>query len=236
MVDEGWLLKYDSPVYKEYPKGFAHPGYYAAMRCFAVIGAYNKEVVTPDQAPKTWKELTDPKWKGKLGVEPGSSGAQALAYYTVGKVLGEGYWKKISANKPKVYTGTGASTAALLRGEIEISMCLYGYAAYRERELKKSPMRGIWFKEGVPRVVAPLGIMENAPHPNAGKLFLDWSLSKEGQTKMVELVGAYSARTDVPAAKGNPSTSEFKSLFVTDMDDFMKVVNKFPDIWRGVVE
>jgi iron(III) transport system substrate-binding protein len=236
MVDEGWLLKYNSPVFGEYPKGFADPGYYAAMRCFAVIGAYNKEVIPSGEVPKTWKELTNPKWKGKLAVEPASSGAQALAYYTVRKVLGEGFWKQIGANKPKVYSGTGASTAALLRGEIEIAICSYGYAAYRNRELKKSPVRGIWFKEGVPRVVAPLGILENAPHPNAAKLFLEWALSKEGQTKMVELVGAYSARPDVPSARGNPPSTAFKSLFVEDMDDFMKVVNQFPEIWKGVVE
>ena len=236
MVDEGWLMKFDSPVYNEYPKEYAHPGYYAAFRCFAMIGGYNKEVLSPKEVPKTWKELANPRWKGKLGVEPGSSGAQAVIYYTIKELLGSQYWEQFARNKPKVYTGTGATTVALLRGEIDIATCYYGYAVYEERELKKSPIMGIWFEEGVPRVDAPMGILKNAPHPNSAKLFLEWALSKEGQTRMVEVVGSYSARLDVPPAKNNPPPTKFKSLQVKDMKEFMGVLNKFPEIWKGIVE
>ena len=236
MVDDGWLMKFDSPVYKEYPKEYVNPGYYAAFRSFAMIGGYNKEVLSPNQVPKTWKELADPKWKGKLGVEPGSSGAQAVIYHTLKEVLGGQYWEQIGRNKPKVYTGTGATTVALQRGEIDLAMCYYGYAVYEERELKKSPIMGIWFEEGTPRVDAPMGILKNAPHPNSAKLFLEWALSKEGQIKMVEIVGSYSARPDVPPAKNNPPPTKFKSLVVKDIKAFTGFLNQFPDIWKGVIE
>jgi iron(III) transport system substrate-binding protein len=236
MVRDGWLMKFDSPVYQKYPEGSAVAGYWAAFRCMAAIGGYNKEVVQPGDVPKTWKDLSNPKWRGKIGAETGGASVQAQIYYTLDKMYGKSYWDQMKANKLKVQTGAGAMTVALLRGEIEVAMCYYDYSVYEESQLKKSPIRGIWFEEGVPRIVSPQAIMKNAPHPNAAKLFQEWSLSEEGQMKMVGIIGAYSARPDIAPPKGLPALTEFKSLFVQNMEEFADFLSKFPDVWKGIVE
>jgi iron(III) transport system substrate-binding protein len=202
----------------------------------AAIGGYNKEVVQPGDVPKTWKDLSNPKWRGKIGAETGGASVQAQIYYTLDKMYGKSYWDQMKANKLKVQTGAGAMTVALLRGEIEVAMCYYDYSVYEESQLKKSPIRGIWFEEGVPRIVSPQAIMKNAPHPNAAKLFQEWSLSEEGQMKMVGIIGAYSARPDIAPPKGLPALTEFKSLFVQNMEEFADFLSKFPDVWKGIVE
>ena len=78
--------------------------------------------------------------------------------------------------------------------------------------------------------------MKNAPHPNAAKLFQEWSLSEEGQMKMVGIIGAFSARPDIAPPKGLPALTEFKSLFVQNMEEFADFLSKFPDVWKGIVE
>jgi iron(III) transport system substrate-binding protein len=233
---KGWLLKYDSPVFDGYPNEIKDPGYWAPFRTFALIMAYNTELLPPNEVPKKWSDLVDPKWKGQLGVEGIDSGSQYLQYYTLKKLYGDEYWDKIAKNKPLEFGGTGAIMNGLLRGEIKLAMLQYCFGAYRYRELEKAPIQGIWPEEGVPISVAPMAINKNAPHPNAAKLFYDFALSKEGQMMMVELVGAYSGRPDVPAAKGNPSKDSFKKFYVTDIEEFSSGLQSYKESWKKVLQ
>ena len=233
---KGWLMKYDSPVFEGYPDEIKDPGYWAPFRTFALIMAYNTELLPSGQVPKTWSELVNSKWKGQLGVEGIDSGSQYLQYYTLRNLYGTHYWDQIAKNKPLEYDGTGAIMNGLLRGEIKLAMLQYCFGAYRYRELEKAPIQGIWPKEGVPISVAPMGINKNAPHPHAAKLFFDFALSKEGQMKMVELVGAYSGRNDVPAAKGNMPKESFKKFYVTNIDEFSAGLNDFEKVWQKVLQ
>jgi len=233
---KGWLMKYDSPVFDGYPAEIKDPGYWAPFRTFALIMAYNTELLPPDQVPKKWSELVDPKWKGQLGVEGIDSGSQYLQYYTLRNLYGTNYWGQIAKNKPLEYDGTGAIMNGLLRGEIKLAMLQYCFGAYRYRELEKAPIQGIWPVEGVPISVAPMGINKNAPHPNAAKLFFDFALSKEGQMMMVKLVGAYSGRADVPAAKGNQPKESFKKFYVMNIAEFSSGLESFARAWQKVLQ
>jgi ABC-type Fe3+ transport system substrate-binding protein len=67
-----------------------------------------------------------------------------------------------------------------------------------------------------------MSIYAKAPHPDAAKLFFNWWNSKEGQTLLAEVSGAYSARTDVPAPKDFPALSELNLIKLT-MDDWPKM-------------
>ena len=231
---KGWLMKYDSPAYDGYPEAIMDRGYWAPMRTFAIAMAYNKNILSGKQIPTAWWDLTDPKWKGLIGVEGADSGGQQIEWYVLRKELGEGFWQKIAANKPRIYSGSGATMNGLLRGEIKVGMYGMGFAVYRQRELEGAPIEGIWPKEGVPINIAPLAIMASAPHPNAAKLFQDWALSQEGQTEMVKLVGAYSGRSDVPSAKGNPKWGTFKALYVDDWDKFNESTEDFKKVWQSI--
>lgn len=234
--NKGWLMKYDSPEYAGYPANVKDPGYWGPLRTFALIMAYNTKLLPPNEVPKKWADLTNPKWKGLLAVEGTDSGAQYQQYYALKKILGPNYWNEIAKNKPRVYDGAGATSNALLRDEIRLGMLGYCYGVYQYRELEKAPIQGVWPEEGVPIVVCPLTIHKSAPHPNAAKLFLDWALSREGQMEMVRLVGAYSGRSDVPPAKGNPALSSFKKMYVEDIDEYAAGLKSFEEVWKKVIE
>jgi len=231
---KGWLVKYDSPSYSGYPEKIMDPGYWAPMRTFAMVMAYNKSILPKEELPTAWSDLTDPKWKGRLGVEGADSGGQHIEYYVLKNTLGEDFWPKIAKNKPKMFSGSGAMMTGLLRGEIDVAIYGMGFAVYRQREIEGAPIEGIWPREGCPINIAPLGIMSKAPHPNAARLFMDWALSQEGQTEMVKLVGAYSGRADVPSAKGNPSWGSFKPLYVDDWDKFNASKDEFKELWDSI--
>lgn len=233
---KGWLMKYDSPVFDDYPAELKDPGYWAPFRTFALIMAYNTDLLAPNDVPNKWTDLVDPKWKGDLGVEGIDSGSQYLQYYTLKNLYGPNYWDQIAKNNPIEFGGTGAIMNGLLRGEIKLAMLQYCFGVYRYRELEKAPIQGVWPEDGVPISVAPMAISKNAPHPNAAKLFFDFALSKEGQMLMVELIGAYSGRPDVPAAKGNPPIDSFKKFYVTDIDEFSSGLQSFKEAWKKVLQ
>jgi iron(III) transport system substrate-binding protein len=231
---KGWLVKYDSPAYDGYPEKIMDRGYWAPMRTFAIVMAYNKTILPEKEVPEAWADLTDPKWKGLIGVEGSDSGAQHIQYYVLNQVMGDGFWKKIAANQPKIFSGSGAMMTGLLRGEIKVAMYSMGFAVYRQREIEGAPIEGIWPKEGCPINIAPLGIMSDAPHPHAARLFMDWALSQEGQAEMVKLVGAYSGRADVSSAKGNPAWGTFTPLYVDDWDKFNASKDEFKSVWDSI--
>jgi ABC-type Fe3+ transport system substrate-binding protein len=121
----------------------------------------------------------------------------------------------------------------LLSGEIKVALCALSYAVYRYREIEKAPIEGIWPAEGVPVNLAPLVILAGAPHPNAAKLFVDWAFSAEGQHEMSRLVGAYSARRDVPSPVGQPAWGSFNALLVKDWRLFASSLGEFRESWRA---
>jgi iron(III) transport system substrate-binding protein len=228
----GWLLRHDSPAYEHYPPEMSEPGYWAPMRLFPIVAAYNPRTLDASEAPRRWWDLADPKWKGAIGVEGSDSGTQHLQYYLIKEKLGERFWGKFAANRPRAYGGSGAVLNALLSGEIKVALCALSYAIVRHRQLAAAPITAIWPEEGVPVSMAPLAILAGAPHPNAARLFVDWVLSAEGQGEMTRLVGAYSARADVPAPPGQPAKGEFTPLLVTDWDAFAATTGDFQRTWR----
>src|SRR3981081_4259328 len=74
------------------------------------------------------------------------------------------------------------------------------------------PLRGIWPKEGVPSEPWTTAILKRAPHPNAARLFLDFLLSREGQTLYVKTMGWPSARSDVPLRGYKEMPPDVKTL------------------------
>jgi iron(III) transport system substrate-binding protein len=232
--EKGWLMKYDSPNYKDIPKAVQDPGYFAALRAVSMVMAYNTTILSKDDVPTTWTDLLDPKWKGQIGVEGTDSGSQHMQYYLFKNVYGEDYWDKLLNNEPRIFSGQGAMFTALLRGEIKVTMHGQGYMIYRYRELEGAPVQGVWPADCVPMYAGPVALTATAPHPNAAKLFMDWILSKEGQEAMVKNVGAYSPRADVSPATGNPPMKSFKPVFIEDWEAFGKSTDAFKKAWERI--
>jgi iron(III) transport system substrate-binding protein len=152
---------------------------YANLRGILV----NTRLVRPEDEPKSWKDLTDPKWRGKILMDdPRSAGAgNSLFVSTVRHPnLGKEFHEKLAQNKP-VFVGTGTYQQIanrIAQGEYAIGFPVDADAVL---ELKGAPVKWIAPKEGVTYTIMGIGLVKNAARPNAGKVFIDYALSEEFQ-------------------------------------------------------
>ena len=103
------------------------------------------------------------------------------------QVLGEDYWAKQAATHPMLYPSGAPMSDALVRGEIAMGPLLYN--AIYPKQKDGAPIKIFFPPEGAPVNPYASGIPKTAAHPNAARLFLNWCLSKEGQTFMIKELG-----------------------------------------------
>ena len=138
--------------------------------------AYNTNLIKPAELPKTYQDLLNPKWKGKLGVE-----AEDLDWFagTVGE-LGEAKGLKlfrdlVATNGLSVRKGHTLLTNLVASGEVPMALTVYNYKAEQMKN-KGAPIE--WFTIA-PAIARPngVGVTKHAPHPNAAVLFYDFMIS-----------------------------------------------------------
>jgi iron(III) transport system substrate-binding protein len=141
----------------------------------------NTGLVKPEDEPKSWKDLADPKWKGKiLADDPRAAGGGYMSFFVHHDTPGLGlpFLEAYAAQAPVLTRDQGQSQQRVARGE---------YAMYTpfilsdHDKLKGLPVKYIIPSEGVTYVVFGHALMKNAPRPNAAKLYLDFVLSDEAQ-------------------------------------------------------
>src|ERR1700681_4436886 len=148
--------------------------------------AYNTELVT--NPPKSWKDLTKPEYDHMTGqVFAQSGGTPWTRIMFERQVLGEDYWAKQAATHPILYPSGAPMSDSLVRGEVAMGPLLYN--AIYPKQKDGAPVKIIFPPEGVPANPYASGIPKTAALPNAARLFLNWCMSKEGQTFMIKELG-----------------------------------------------
>src|ERR1700739_611269 len=148
--------------------------------------AYNTEVLK--DPPKTWKDLTKPEYDKQTGqVFAESGGTTWTRIMFERQVLGEDYWKHQAATHPILYPSGAPMSEALVRGEFGVGPLLYNAIYPKQKE--GAPVKMLFPPEGVPANPYASGIPKTAPQPHAGKLYMNWCLSKEGQAFMIKEQG-----------------------------------------------
>jgi iron(III) transport system substrate-binding protein len=206
----GNLMYYNSPEYTFYYPEYREEGFWAAMRVIAIGMAHDSNRIL--DPPKSWADLLDPKWKGRIGLKNIRGGTAYAQYYLLRQLLGKSYWENISKNEPTVYDNYGGLGDAALEGDIDVIGEFASYKAYDYSTIKGTSIKWINPVEGVPMVPCPVAILKNAKHPEEAKLLLDFLLSKEGQEITQRIVGTYSARVDVTPLDGKPLLTDLKQL------------------------
>lgn len=159
--------------------------------------AYNTQLVKT--APKTWKDLLNPEYKGKqIGQVIGPSGGTTWTRIMFERqVLGEDYWQKQAALGISLYPSGAPLSDALVRGEVSIAPLLYNIIY--TKIVEGAPAEAIFAPEGVPIIPYADGITKTSKSPNAAKLFMNWRLSKEGQAFQIAKLGNITSMKEPPA-------------------------------------
>jgi len=214
-----------SPEFQNFdPDGTYYPTY-AGM----VVIAYNTKKLTADQAPKSWRALADPMWKGKLSLgHPAFSGYVGNWVVELKKLYGWDYFERLARNDPLVSRSIIDTVTVLNSGERVIAVSPSPSAL--ESIDKGNPLAVIYPEEGAILMIAPSAVLASAPHPNAGRLFLEFLLGPAYAEVTVKSRGE-SLRPDVPALPGFTSFRQVKTVHLP-VKDVLDGIPTVTEQWR----
>ena len=200
-------------VARDFPETQKDPdGMYASWRFTLCPMAYNIKLVKPEDAPKSYADLLDPKWFGKIvKAHPGYSGTIMTATQQLSRDLGWGWFEKLA--KQKIMQVQSAADPPKKLGLGERSIMADG-AEYLTFDLKSrgEPIELIYASEGTPLVTGPSAVMVRAANPNAARLFYAWSMTAEAQQLNVDVGALRSAHKQVKDRAGMRPFADIKTL------------------------
>jgi iron(III) transport system substrate-binding protein len=209
------LMKYSPAGIDAFPAGFKDKdGYYFTLRATVNVIAYNTKLVPAAEAPKGWKDLLDPKWRGKMvTAHPGYSGVISTHVLALVQLYGWDYFKQLAQNKLMLVQSAVDPAGVVASGERQVAVDGGDYYYYQMKK-KGNPIEVVYPKEGVPLVISPTAIASFAPHPNAAKLFTDFTFTRELQQVMADSEGLYTGHPEVKYPADKPKLSDLKLLTV----------------------
>jgi iron(III) transport system substrate-binding protein len=222
LKDKNLLMKFMPQAVAGFPEGFKDKaGFYWGMRATLSVIAHNPKIVSEKDAPKTWKDLLNTKWSGKLvTAHPGYSGIILTHILALVNQYGWDYFRDLAKNKPHIVQSANDPAGVVASGERPVGVNGAEYFYYKTLK-QGNPIKIIYPQEGVPLVVSPIAIAKDAPHPNAGKLFLEFIFSKESQQLLADKEGLYTGHPDVTYPADKPKLKDLK-LLAADADELEK--------------
>lgn len=186
---------------------------------------FNTKVIPEAEAPRTYDDLLNPKWQGKMAI-PGSN---TLGNWVGGAVLdkGEDYVRKLGVQKVKIFNVSGRAVANLVvSGEVPMSPASFdSHIANSKDQGASVAWRALG---GVYATTGAVALAQKAPHPHAAMLYIDLMLSKEIQ-EMFMKIGYASGRTDLESRE-KPS----KIYYVAQRPNYAQEYEKWQALGREV--
>ncbi len=214
---EGILAPFvPADVAMHYPADHHDPdGMFASFRVSLSPIAYNTNLVKREEAPKSYVDLLDPKWMGKIvKAHPSYSGTILTATFQIVRELGWGYLEKLAKQKVmQVQSGTDPPKKLAL-GERAVMADGGEYNVLQSKE-SGGPVEVVYPTEGTPLVVGPNAMFKNAPNPNAARLFQCYCFTPECQQLIVDF-GAL--RSMHPLVKEKTGRRPFRDIKIMKED------------------
>ena len=233
LKEKNLLLKFDAPnrqfvdaKYKD------NEGYWTGVRLSYMLMAYNTAKVKPEEAPKSFKDLLDPKWNNKLAMaNPLLSGSILTVTADLSQRYGWDYFKALNANGMKIEGGNTAVQNKLVTGEYFVG--IIGEENILKVSAKGEPLKVAYPTDGAVILPSPIAIFASSQNPEAAKAVTDWWLSKEGQQAIVTKGWMHSVRNDVPPPKGAPDKAVItKNSPMLDWGKFAKEAEIVKETFR----
>src|SRR5215469_4906914 len=211
---DGILAPYvPEDVAKHYPAEHRDPdGMFASFRVGLCIIAYNTSLVKAEEAPKSFADLLDPKWKGKIvKAHPGYSGTIMTATYQMQRDLGWEYFEKLAKQNVMQVQSSADPPKKLALGERAVMADGNEYNIFQIME-KHGPVAPVYPTEGVPIVIGPNAVFKAAPNPNAARLFQAYCFTPECQQLVIDEGGLRSMHALAKEKPGRKPMKEIKTM------------------------
>ncbi|MGD9943374.1 MAG: extracellular solute-binding protein [Burkholderiaceae bacterium] len=179
------LTQFDVPSRQNWAEPFksGFNGFQFPSRILQIGIAYNTSKVKAGDAPRTWKDLTDKRWKGRIGIaDPRVGGGAQLWFMSLWDRPGYGadFFRALQQNEPLVKPGIVQLQQAVELGEVDINVVAYDYVALPARDAGK-PVDFVMPSDGRIIMATFDSVSRHAPNPNAARLLINFMMSQEGQ-------------------------------------------------------
>jgi iron(III) transport system substrate-binding protein len=223
MYREKLLAEFHSPHLRDLPPAAfpPHRHYVADRFNFFVVG-YNTNLVKPQEVPQSYEDLLHPRFAGRVGLEAGDTDWFAAVVKAMGEEKGLAFFRQLAQGKPQMRTGHSLLGELLASGEIPLVASIYNHNVER-MALRGAPVK---WKALTPTFGRPnaIGVALRAPHPHAALLFVDFMLSREGQTLLKE-------RSRVPASLAVESSLNRFPFQMIDPVISLDEIDKWDRLW-----
>jgi len=212
--DKNWIEPYvTEDMAKHFPENQRDPnGMHATLCAWLEVIGYNTNLVKREDAPKSYADLLDPKWRGKIVKgHPGYSGAVLTNTYLWVRELGWPYLEKLAEQKVMQVQSAADPPKKIAIGERAVMADGNDYSL-EVGKLNNQPVEIVHATEGSPVIPVPSGIFRSAPNPNAAKLFQSFLFSVEAQQIFIDVFAHRSFHALTKEKSGRAPLSSFKLL------------------------
>ncbi len=210
-MDQGWALEWTPPELTNFPADVNHRNMMFTLQTVREAIIWNKTLVKEGDEPKEWADLFDPKWKGKVGMNPPwrSVAIQAaVAFWEDRLKLGDTA-TKMKENEVRFFEGSGGTIQAVIRGDV--AMAEISDIPLNPLLADGAPVGFVYPKSGTPYAINLGFVAKKAPHPNAAKVLLNWLMTEDGQKQLLEFGGLSVTRNGAPGLSHLPPTPELSN-------------------------
>jgi iron(III) transport system substrate-binding protein len=180
LSDKGMLAVYESPESRFYRDGYKDPrGTWTSIYTNYAVAGYNTRLVRKEEVPKSYTDLLKPTWSGQIGLDAKSYEWFAVVIRGLGEEKGLSFMRQLAKTKVQLRNGRELVAQLVAAGEFKLALTAYSQN-YETLRLGGAPVDWVAL-DPVYANIHPVGLSVKAPNPNAGKLFIDFLLSKTGQ-------------------------------------------------------
>ncbi|MEA2905055.1 MAG: iron(III) transport system substrate-binding protein [Alphaproteobacteria bacterium] len=211
---KGWLAPYlPEEVARHYDKAYYDPdALQVTTRVLVSPMGYNTDLVKREDAPKSFADLLDPKWAGKMvKAHPAYSGTIMNSTFQLARDIGWDYFEKLARQRVMQVQSATDTPKKIELGERAIMIDGAGYLVIQAKE-KGAPVEIVYPSEGTPLATSPSALFKAGPNPNAGRLFYNWLHGREAQQLLVDFARQYSPHGQTVEKPGVRKLADIKLM------------------------
>lgn len=222
----------EKDVWKLHPFSFDRDGHLAILSTSEYSPYVNTKLVKKEEEPKSWQDFLQPKWKGKLVMpDPlSNSFVYVVAMGLLDNKMIDEKWLRQLGGQLVLASNPRDALAKLSRGDVAVSV--WGVSVDAGIFIADgAPVKRLNVEEGLLVSATPLTLISGSPHPNAAKLFVNWLLSKEGQTVYNRAMKASSHRKDVEDFTPEAMRIGATKMSVVNAEEIDRAAKLFQEKW-----